>query len=279
MSTNPRTAANIANAIANQYIVDQLEAKLEATQAATSWLSQRVDELRDRVEDAENKVETARSDLAEEQGQSLSITQQQLGALNTSLVQARGDTARILSDYNRLNDALESPETLDTVSEFRNSPVIASIRQQETALQSEIDQLKQEINRIASTTEFNGRTLLDGSFTSQNFQVGANTNQTIGISIDNASGSGLGNFSYDAINDSAVAAGSGAILKVDGAVGADNGIDAQTITVAGFRGSTTAAVGASATAETIARVRAACALECPNDRSTDLRGAGADRLA
>ena len=121
-----------------------------------------------------------------------------------------------------------------------------------SALQSEVDQLKQEINRIASTTEFNGRTLLDGSFTSQQFQVGANKNQTIGISIDNASGSGLGNFSYDAINDSAVAAGSGAIIKTDGAVSSDNGIDAQTITVAGFRGSTTASVGLAATAETIA---------------------------
>ena len=121
-----------------------------------------------------------------------------------------------------------------------------------SALQSEVDQLKQEINRIASTTEFNGRTLLDGSFTSQNFQVGANKNQTIGISIDNASGSGLGNFSYDAINDSGVTAGSGAIIKTDGAVSADNGIDAQTITVAGFRGSTTAAVTGSATAETVA---------------------------
>ena len=121
-----------------------------------------------------------------------------------------------------------------------------------SALQSEVDQLKQEINRISTTTEFNGRTLLDGSFTSQNFQVGANANQTIGISIDNASGSGLGNFTYDAINDNAIAAGSGAIVVADNSVPADNGIDAQTITVAGFRGSTTAAVGASGTAESIA---------------------------
>ena len=138
VSTNPRTAASIANAVANQYIVDQLEAKLEATQAATSWLSVRVEELRVRVEDAENQVETARSALAEEQGQSLDITQQQLGALNTSLVAARSDTAQILSDYNRLKDALEDPGTLDTISEFRNSPVIAAIRKQETELASQI---------------------------------------------------------------------------------------------------------------------------------------------
>jgi len=94
--------------------------------------------LRVRVEDAENKVETARSELAEEQGQSLNITQQQLAALNTALVGARSETARIQSDYNRLKAALEKPDALDTVSEFRSSPVISAIRQQETDLASQI---------------------------------------------------------------------------------------------------------------------------------------------
>jgi len=138
VSSNPRTSAAIANAIANQYIVDQLEAKLEATQAATNWLSLRVDELRIKVEDAENKVETARSSLAEEQGQSLDITQQQLGALNTALVAARSETARLQSDYDRLEAALKQPDTLDTISEFRNSTKIIEIRRQETDLASRI---------------------------------------------------------------------------------------------------------------------------------------------
>lgn len=147
VSTNPRTAADIANAIANQYIVDQLEAKLEATQAATSWLSVRVDELRVRVESAENKVEAARSGLAEEQGQSLNITQQQLAALNASLVQARSDSTRILADYNRLRDALDDPDALDTISEFRASPVISEIRRQETDLASQIVTLNATVSQ------------------------------------------------------------------------------------------------------------------------------------
>ena len=120
------------------------------------------------------------------------------------------------------------------------------------ALQSEVDQLKQEINRIASTTEFNGRTLLDGTFSSQAFQVGANANQTISISIDNAAGSGLGNYSLAAINTTGTSTdGSAAIVKGTTA-GTDNGITAQTATVAGFRGSTTVNIAANATAETIA---------------------------
>ena len=42
------------------------------------------------------------------------------------------------------------------------------------ALQGEVAQLQQELNRIADTTSFGGRKILDGSFGSQSFQVGAN---------------------------------------------------------------------------------------------------------
>jgi flagellin len=43
-----------------------------------------------------------------------------------------------------------------------------------TALNNEVQQLKSEIDRVASTTAFNGIKLIDGSFTNQRFQVGAN---------------------------------------------------------------------------------------------------------
>ncbi len=47
------------------------------------------------------------------------------------------------------------------------------------AIQAEVGQLLSELDRIAGTTEFNGQKLLDGSFGSATFQVGANANQTI----------------------------------------------------------------------------------------------------
>jgi flagellin len=61
------------------------------------------------------------------------------------------------------------------------------------ALQAEVGQLKEEIGRVATTTSFNGTKLLDGSFTSQAFQVGANSGETITLaSIANAQLAGLG---------------------------------------------------------------------------------------
>ncbi|RFP80439.1 flagellin [Hydrogenophaga borbori] len=50
------------------------------------------------------------------------------------------------------------------------------------ALQSEVTQLRQEIDRVAKTTAFNGTKLLDGSFANATFQVGANAGE--GIAID-----------------------------------------------------------------------------------------------
>ncbi|CAH1745203.1 Flagellin [Thauera humireducens] len=60
------------------------------------------------------------------------------------------------------------------------------------ALQSEVNQLVSELDRISNTTSFNGLKLLDGSFTAQTFQVGAEANQTIKVSVGAASSSALG---------------------------------------------------------------------------------------
>ena len=72
----------------------------------------------------------------------------------------------------------------------RNASNSASDR---TALNNEVQQLKAEIDRVASTTTFNGIKLLDGTFTDQAFQVGANVGETINIdSIVNAQSTSLG---------------------------------------------------------------------------------------
>ncbi|MHB8913183.1 MAG: flagellin N-terminal helical domain-containing protein, partial [Lysobacter sp.] len=72
----------------------------------------------------------------------------------------------------------------------RNATNSASDR---AALNSEAQQLKAEIDRVAKDTSFNGTRLLDGSFTNQAFQVGANQGETISVaSIVNASSAALG---------------------------------------------------------------------------------------
>ncbi|MDF3194599.1 flagellin [Pseudomonas sp. 1928-m] len=77
------------------------------------------------------------------------------------------------------------------------------------ALQGEVSQLQQELNRISETTSFGGRKILDGSFGSQAFQVGANAYETISVSIGSAATDriGINRFTTDGAAATATASG------------------------------------------------------------------------
>lgn len=95
------------------------------------------------------------------------------------------------------------------------------------ALDAEAQQLKNEIDRVATQTNFNGVKLLDGSFTNKTFQVGANNGETIAVSsIVNASSTALGVTTSAAVTGAAATAftaiAAGAITIQDaGAVAID----------------------------------------------------------
>ncbi|MBU1331659.1 MAG: flagellin [Gammaproteobacteria bacterium] len=76
------------------------------------------------------------------------------------------------------------------------------------ALNSEVTELKKELNRISNTTTFGGKKLLDGSFETTTFQVGSAANETISVKIDEMSTESLeGTFSSGTITAGSVAAG------------------------------------------------------------------------
>lgn len=69
------------------------------------------------------------------------------------------------------------------------------------SLQKEMDQLYSEIDRIASSTQFNGVNLLDGTATNKTFQVGANQGQTIAFSINSVTTNSLNLNGYSALGE------------------------------------------------------------------------------
>jgi flagellin len=85
------------------------------------------------------------------------------------------------------------------------------------ALNSEVQQLTQELQRISTTTEFNGQKLLDGTFATAIFQVGANANQTIVASSSNFQTNGYGNYRIGGV---AAFSSGGVGDLVEGTVGA-----------------------------------------------------------
>jgi flagellin len=90
------------------------------------------------------------------------------------------------------------------------------------ALQLEFNQLREEINRIASQTAFAGVKLLDGTFTNVGFQVGSNAGETLSItSLVNANASQLGTYNMTqmagtVVNNTNITAGD---IVITGALG------------------------------------------------------------
>jgi len=117
------------------------------------------------------------------------------------------------------------------------------------SLNGEVSQLKQELSRVATTTQFNGQNVLDGTLSSAQFQVGANANQTINVSIGSAQGSDIGNYELK----SATGAGTSSAAATAAANAFQvNNVAAQTLTVAGNGTSAAVTVAVNDSAKVIA---------------------------
>lgn len=138
---DPDLAARIVNAFADQYIVDQLEGKLETFRSATEWLTDRVAQLQDRVETAEAEVLNAQARIAEQAGASLDGIRQQLAALTAARGQARDQASQLSARYNRLEEALAGGAAIGTLPELRDSPAISALRAREGELLARDDDL------------------------------------------------------------------------------------------------------------------------------------------
>ena len=109
-----------------------------------------------------------------------------------------------------------------------NASNSASDRQ---ALNAEVGQLVAELDRIAQTTEFNGQKLIDGTFGTAQFQVGANAGQTIVAATANLRTSQYGNNQVVSNGGAAVASGFGSNSMTAGSVVINGALGSATLTL------------------------------------------------
>ena len=125
------------------------------------------------------------------------------------------------------------------------------------AINAEVTQLTAELDRVAQTSAFNGLKLLDGSFGSATFQVGANANETITTTAGNFRTNQYGNYRIGALAATAASpegdltAGSTANAIASNAAAA-NRVAGGAITINGAVGGATVTVAAAASAKTVA---------------------------
>jgi succinoglycan biosynthesis transport protein ExoP len=137
-SLDGEKAATIANAVADAYIEDQLQAKYDATRRASTWLEQRIGELRQQASDAYKAVQdfkSANSIIIGADGKLASEVE--LDQLGTALAKARADTTQARAKLDRIQRVLEqrsAKESLNipdpVVTDALSNPVITKLRQQ-----------------------------------------------------------------------------------------------------------------------------------------------------
>jgi exopolysaccharide transport family protein len=129
-STDPVKAARIANEFANLYLVEQLNAKFEATRQANSWLNDRLGELRGQVQETEAAVQQYRiaNNLMSAEGTTL--TEQEISNLNSQLASARANQAEAEARLSAARAQLAAGSTGGDVGAALDSPVVGQLRQQ-----------------------------------------------------------------------------------------------------------------------------------------------------
>jgi polysaccharide biosynthesis transport protein len=144
VSRDPHLAAGVANAAAETFIAHQLDQKVQATRYATNFLAQQLENARDRLEQAEKKLNgfmTANDIIflnTEKTGQPPDLVTQQLAVLSDALLKARAE--RIAKDS--LVTGLKESD-VNSVPAVLRSQLISQLKQEAATLDSEYKRLGQ----------------------------------------------------------------------------------------------------------------------------------------
>jgi capsular exopolysaccharide synthesis family protein len=139
-STSPETAALVANTLADLYLVNQLEAKFEATQRVANWLDQQLNDLRKKVDVSDRAVQEYRAHAGLLGGKGAAPVEQQVSELTTQLTVARTERAATEAKLRSFSEALAG-RGQQSLAAMMDSPMIQHLREQESEVQRSIADL------------------------------------------------------------------------------------------------------------------------------------------
>ena len=176
LSASPDLSARIANGLAEEYLVDKLNSKYEATRRASSWLQDRIAELRQKALDSDLAVQKFRTTNGLVSAGNVLVSDQQLSELNSALIVTQADTAKAKAKLAQIEQIIASGQTNAIVTDVLDSSVSNQLRQkylaasklegeissrlgpnhiQAVRLRGEMDEYKRlmfdELNRIAES--------------------------------------------------------------------------------------------------------------------------------
>ena len=164
-SESPGKASQVANTLAEKYLQMQFERTFEITQRASTWLTERIEEMRDKSEETEKAMASYRKAHGLLQGQQNEpLINEEISDLNARLTEASMDRikaeatlAQVLRDLNSRN-----VESISKVLEF---PLVQRLREQETELTRKEAEFRRRVRRAASPNDSiaSGKAKIQGS--------------------------------------------------------------------------------------------------------------------
>lgn len=164
-SEDPELAAKIANTLAEVYLREQIRQKLEAGDQAAVFLNERVETIRNQVEQSDRAVEDYRQEQGLTQARDTTLIEQQISEVNTLLIAAQARTAEADASLRQARAQMRSEGDIYAVPEVLAAPLIQNLRMQEARLAGEAAQMASEygarhpqlINVTAELSDIRGK--------------------------------------------------------------------------------------------------------------------------
>jgi uncharacterized protein involved in exopolysaccharide biosynthesis len=137
-------AAQIANTVARAYIDLNLQSKLKATQDAVAWLNQQVEQEKKKVEQAEQallRYKQEKGIVTDFSSNVETITAQKLAELNKQVVDATSRRVEAETRYRQAKAMEDNPESMGSIPEVLNNPLIQDIKRQEVEIYKKLSEL------------------------------------------------------------------------------------------------------------------------------------------
>jgi capsular exopolysaccharide synthesis family protein len=141
-ANDPRRAQLIANTYADVYIASQVNQRVDTVQRANSWLSRRLAELRQDVQQKESAAETFRVQNGLMAAQGSTLQESEITNVQNQVLAGQADLAAAEARYRQLQDLRASGASLDTMGNALNSETIRTLRDREadvTRRQSDLE--------------------------------------------------------------------------------------------------------------------------------------------
>ncbi|MEC7546111.1 MAG: polysaccharide biosynthesis tyrosine autokinase [Pseudomonadota bacterium] len=142
-SVNSDVAKRAANRLAEGFIESQLEAKIGLTQQAAGWLTERLTDLKDKLEVSERKLQTYRDEnnLVDVSGVG-TVVSREIDNASAQLGQARAKRVELESTYRQLKKfGTYTYDNLSSIPTILNNQVIGSLKSQETRAELSVSEL------------------------------------------------------------------------------------------------------------------------------------------